>query len=88
MQSFLTCPSLCSSLFKRENFNEKKKFQPEKRRRRAHDVKNDRLRFFHVGFTQVGRATEKSSLGDLVLIVINVENFKKALCVPMFWTSK
>ena len=68
----LTCPllALCSS--KKEKFNEKKKLQPEKRRSRAHAVKNDRLRFFHGGFTQVGRTTEQSSRVDLVLFVIDV----------------
>jgi len=87
MKPFTTCPSLRPSLL-REKFNEKKKLQPEKRRSRAHDVKNDCLRFFHVGFTRVGRSTEKPSLGNLVFIVIDVENFKKALFVPIVWTSK
>lgn len=87
MKPFTICPSLRPSLL-REKFNEKKKLQPEKRRSRAHDVKNDRLRFFHVGFTQVGRSTEKPSFGNFVLIVIDVENFKKALCIPIIWTSK
>ncbi|AHJ12435.1 hypothetical protein [Sulfurospirillum multivorans] len=77
----------CFSLL-REKFNEKKKLQLEKRRSRAHDVKNDRLRFFHVGFTQVGRSMEKPSLGNLVFIVIDVENFKKALEIELIWTSK
>lgn len=88
MQFFITCPLLALRSLKKENFNEKKEFQPENSRSRAYDVKNDRLRFFHVGFTQGGRAMEKPSLGDLVLIVLDVENFKKALCIPMFWTSK
>lgn len=87
MKLFTICPSLRPSLL-REKFNDKKKLQPEKRRSRAHDVKNDRLRFFHGGFTQVGRLTEKPSLGNLVLIVIDVENFKKALRIPMVWTFK
>jgi len=94
-KSFSRYFSLCS--LKKENFNEKKEFQPENRRSRAHAVKNDRLRFFHGGFTQVGRAMEqpilKSSCSfalkeDFLFLCFDRRHFMQVCSVFLHWTSK
>jgi len=97
MKSFTTCQALCFSLLKKEKFNVKNKFQLEKRRRRAHAVKNDRLRFFHGGFTQGGRSTEKEILNsscsfalkeDFLFFCFDRRYFMQACSVYLHWTSK
>jgi|GEM_PF-1773720 len=97
MKLFTTFQSLRFSLLKKENFNEKKTFQPENRRRLAHAVKNDRFRFFHCGFKQVGRATEKEILEssysfalkeDFLFLCFDRRHFMQACSVFLHWGKK
>ncbi len=74
----------------------KKESYSEKSRRREHDVKNDRLRFFHIGLTQGGLATEKPRLffkgscssalsEDFLFLVLDVRHFKQACSIYLDW---
>lgn len=97
MKIFTTCQALCFLFLKKNKFNEKNKLQSEKRRSRAHDVKNDRLRFFHVGFTQDGRAMEqpilKSSCSsalkeDFLFLCFDKRHFMQACSLFVNWDIK